>query len=76
MRSEPGTAAAPERIWSLPLVRHLAIVVAAKLAFLFLLWFLFFRQPVGMAEPAEDIGDHIAGPRSTVVSNNTIEVKS
>lgn len=55
-------------MFSIPLVRHLAIVLAVKLTLLFLIWFLFFRQPAGGPEPGSDIHDHIAGPRAGMVS--------
>ena len=54
-------------MFSIPLVRHLAIVLVVKLTLLFLIWFLFFRQPAGGPEPGSDIHDHIAGPPATMV---------
>ena len=57
-----------DTIWSIPLVRHLATIIVVKLAFLFLLWFLFFRQPSGSPEIGLDIHDHIAGPRAAEVA--------
>lgn len=64
MRTESGQYPGADSMWSIPLVRHLATIVVVKLAFLFLLWFLFFRQPSGSPEIGSDIHDHIAGPRA------------
>lgn len=62
MRTESQQYAGADSIWAIPLVRHLATIIVVKLAFLFLLWFLFFRQPSGSPEIGSDIHDHIAGP--------------
>lgn len=59
--------------WSHPLARHLAVIVALKLAFLFLLWFAFFRLPDGSPEPGSDIHHHIAGPGRDAVSTHKNE---
>ncbi|MEJ2257136.1 MAG: hypothetical protein P8X98_09020 [Woeseiaceae bacterium] len=58
-----------ESIWRVPLVRHLSIVIVIKLTLLFTIWFLFFRQPAGTPEPGSDIHDHIAGPKTAMVSH-------
>ena len=58
-----------ESIWHIPLVRHLTVVIVIKLALLFTIWFLFFRQPAGAPEPGSDIHDHIAGPKTAMVSH-------
>ena len=61
--------------WSQPLVRHLAVIVAAKLAFLFLLWFAFFRLPDGAPQPGSDIHHHIAGSMETAIPTHNKEAR-
>ena len=51
-----------ENIWASPLVRHLAIILSAKVLLLTLLWWLFFRLPDGGASALVDVQSHIAGP--------------
>ena len=68
MQTERTYRANEESVLSVPLVRHLAVIIALKLGFLFLLWFLFFRQAGNVTEPGSDIEDHIAGPVSAAVS--------
>jgi hypothetical protein len=70
-RTISPAAADPDNdsIWSIPLVRHLAVVIVIKLVLLFTIWFLFFRQPAGVPEPGYDIHDHIAGPGTAMVSD-------
>jgi hypothetical protein len=60
-----------ENIWANPLVRHLAIILIAKVALLALLWWLFFRVPHGGVAAAPDVSSHIAGPAAGAVSNPT-----
>ena len=60
--------AANENIGASPLVRHLAIVLVAKLTLLVLLWWLFFRLPDGGASALIDVPSHIAGPVPETVS--------
>jgi len=62
MSANAQTARSEGDAWSRPLVRHLTAIVALKLMFLFLLWFLFFRLPDGSQAPGFDIHSHIAGP--------------
>jgi len=64
-----GTDAAS--IWANPLVRHLAIVVVAKVLLLTLLWWLFFRVPHGGVARPLDVSSHIAGPAAEAVSTPT-----
>jgi len=61
--------------WSIPLVRHLAVIVALKLMFLFLLWFLFFRLPDGVPRPGIDVHRHIAGPAGSAHTLDKNEVR-
>jgi len=60
-----------ENIRANPLVRHLAIVVIAKVLLLALLWWLFFRVPHGGVTAAPDVPSHIAGPAAGAVSTPT-----
>lgn len=48
--------------WADPLVRHLALVLAAKLVGLMLIWWLFFRAPEPGVAAGFDVHRHIAGP--------------
>lgn len=57
-----------DSVWSIPLVRHLALVILLKLALLFTIWFVFFRHPSGAPEPGSDIHQHIAGPTAAALS--------
>ncbi len=50
-------------IWDNPLVRHLVIILVAKLALLAGLWFAFFRVPDQFLPQPDQIETHIAGPR-------------
>ena len=65
--SRPG----PESLWANPLVRHLALVLLAKLLLLTLLWWLFFRLPDDPASRHTDIHTHIAGPAAEAMSHLT-----
>ena len=53
---------AENSIWSNPLVRHLAGVLAVKLVLLTALWWAFFRVPEHAPPQQSDIAVHIAGP--------------
>ena len=75
MNLRSGPAVDGPRAWSHPLVRHLALIVAAKLAFLFLLWFAFFRLPDGAPLPGSDIHHHIAGSREAAMPTHNNEAK-
>lgn len=55
-----------ENIWASPLVRHLAIILTAKVLLLTLLWWLFFRLPDSGAAALVDVHTHIAGPLSQI----------
>ncbi|BAZ93507.1 cation/multidrug efflux pump [Thiohalobacter thiocyanaticus] len=55
-------AQADSPIWSNPLVRHLAVVLAVKLVLLTALWWAFFRVPEHALPQQSDIAAHIAGP--------------
>jgi hypothetical protein len=74
-RRTTGEAVAADSAWAHPLVRHLAAIIALKLAALFLLWFLFFRPPDGAPAPGSDIHDHIAGSARPAVSTQNNEVR-
>jgi hypothetical protein len=65
--SRPG----PESMWANPLVRHLALVLLAKLLLLTLLWLVFFRLPDDPASRLTDIHTHIAGPVVKAMSHST-----
>ena len=64
--SRPG----PERLWANPLVRHLALVLLAKLL-LTRLWWLLFRLPDDPASRLTDIHTHLAGPVVKAMSHST-----
>jgi hypothetical protein len=62
---------ATDSIWANPLVRHLAVVLIAKVLLLVLLWWLFFRMPDDQASRFTDIHTHIAGPAVKAISHLT-----
>jgi hypothetical protein len=51
------------------------VIVALKLMFLFLLWFLFFRLPDGVPRPGIDVHRHIAGPAGSAHTLDKNEVR-
>lgn len=60
-----------ESAWAHPLVRHLAVIMVAKLLLLFTLWFLFFRMPDSGPTPGSDIHYHIAGQQAVAEPTQT-----
>jgi hypothetical protein len=58
-------------VWANPLVRHLAVILAAKVLLLALLWWLFFRLPDGDLSRFADVHTHIAGPGPEAMSTLT-----
>lgn len=48
------------------LVRHLAVIVAAKLLILFALWWAFFYTPDNTPVTSPDVARHIMGPNGLV----------
>ena len=60
-----------ENIWSNPLVRHLAIILVAKVLLLTALWWAFFRVPADEVTTVIDVQTHIAGYPPTAKTNST-----
>lgn len=48
-------------LWSNPLVRHLAGILAVKLVLLTVLWWAFFRVPEHTLPQQSEIAEHIVG---------------
>ncbi len=58
-----------ESIWLNPLVRHLAVILAAKMLLLTILWWFFFRIPAHEVTTVIDVQNHIAGYPPTAKIN-------
>jgi hypothetical protein len=51
--------------WRHPLAREIAVVLAVKLALLFLLWWLFFDLPADRQVDTDDVRTFITGSPTT-----------
>ena len=65
------SAPVSDSVWANPLVRHLAVILIAKVLLLVLLWWLFFRMPDDQGSRLTDIHTHIAGPAALAMPHLT-----
>lgn len=58
MRTAPAADAA---WWQHPLIREIALVLAVKIALIFVLWWMFFDLPDDRRVDTLQVGAHVAG---------------
>jgi hypothetical protein len=51
--------------WQQPLVREIAVILAVKIALIFLLWWLFFHLPDAQRINTTQVSAHLAGPSTS-----------